>query len=213
VPNQQLRPLYARLAAAGLSRAGASTFADVTSCPGAETCRLAVTQSRGLGALLRERLEHRGDLAALAPGLDLKISGCPNGCGQHHVAGLGFQGSVRQVGGRALPQYFVLLGGGLADGAAVFGRLAAKIPVRRVPDAVERLLALYAAERNDGESALAFLQRVDLGRAKAVLADLEALSPENAAPDDFVDPGEEAYSSPVAAGSSGSEAHSLQEPV
>ena len=170
---------------------GAGTIADVTSCPGAESCRLAVTQSRGLGRLLRERLEQRADLAALAPGLDLKISGCPNGCGQHHVAGIGFQGSVRQVGGRALPQYFLMLGGGLAKGRATFGRLAAKVPARRVPEAVERLLALYAAERRHGETARAFLQRVDLARVKALLADLEGFSDGEAGEDDFVDLGDE----------------------
>ena len=80
---------------------GAGTLADVTSCPGAESCKLAVTQSRGLGRLLGDRLQQRPDLVAAVPGLDIKISGCPNGCGQHHIAGLGFQGSLRKVGGQA----------------------------------------------------------------------------------------------------------------
>lgn len=186
--------LYLRLRAAGLGQAGAGTAADVTSCPGAESCRLAVTQSRGLGRLLREHLAARADLVELAGSLDLKISGCPNGCGQHHVAGLGFQGSVRQLGGRALPQYFVMLGGGLSGGSASFGRLAAKIPARRVPQAMERLLALYAAERSPGESARAFLQRLELPRAKELLADLEAISEASALADDFVDPGDEGAS-------------------
>ena len=90
----------ARLAAAGLGLAEASTIADVTSCPGAESCRLAVTQSRGLGRLLEEHLRARPDLIAAADGARIKISGCPNGCGQHHIATIGFQGSVRRVGGR-----------------------------------------------------------------------------------------------------------------
>jgi sulfite reductase (NADPH) hemoprotein beta-component len=191
VRDEDVPALHLRLRAAGLGAAGAGTISDVTSCPGAETCRLAVTQSRGLGRLLRDRLRPRPDLWALASGLDLKVSGCPNGCGQHHVAGLGFQGSVRQLGGRALPQYFVMLGGGIDGGTASFGRLAAKVPARRVPEAVERLLGLYAREGEPGESARAFLQRLELPRAKELLADLEAISEASAEPSDFVDPGDE----------------------
>jgi len=191
VPAADVQELYRRLAAAGLGLADANTLADVTSCPGAEACRLAVTQSRGLGKLLGEFLRGRGDLVAAVPGLNIKISGCPNGCGQHHIAGIGFQGSVRKVAGRAVPQYFVMLGGGVDDSGATFGRLAAKIPARRVPDALERLIALYAKERADGESALAFFRRVEVSRAKALLADLETLTDADAVPADFVDLGED----------------------
>jgi sulfite reductase (NADPH) hemoprotein beta-component len=183
--------LFARLAAAGLGKDGAGTVADVVSCPGAESCKLAVTASRGLGRLLEAHLRARPDLVAAARDLSIKMSGCPNGCSQHHVAGIGLQGSARKVGGRAVPQYFVLLGGGPADGGARFGRLTAKIPARRVPQALERLVALYQAERTDGETATAFFARVPLDRAKAVLHDLAELSPETARPEDYVDPGED----------------------
>jgi sulfite reductase (NADPH) hemoprotein beta-component len=189
VPADRARALYDRLAAAGLGAPGADTAADVTSCPGAESCRLAVTQSRGLGRLLGDHLRARPDLVEDTPGLDIKISGCPNGCGQHHIAAIGFQGSVRKVGGRAAPQYFVLVGGGV-DGEARFGRLAAKIPARRSPEAIERLVALYRAERRLDETARAFFQRIDLERLRALLADLEALPPEAARPIDFVDLGD-----------------------
>ena len=84
----------------------------MTSCPGAESCKLAVTQSRGLGKFLGDHLREHPELVAAAPDLQIKISGCPNGCGRHHIAGLGFQGSVRKVGGKAIPQYFVMVGGG-----------------------------------------------------------------------------------------------------
>src|SRR5215475_14050967 len=148
-----LRELYRRLAAASLGLAEASTVADVTSCPGAESCRQAVTQSRGLGRLLEEHLRRRPDLIAAADGAHIKISGCPNGCGQHHIATIGFQGSVRRVNGRAVPQYFVMIGGGTTTAGASFARLAAKIPARRIPETVERLINFYARDRQDGESA------------------------------------------------------------
>jgi len=191
VPAADVPELYRRLAAAGLGLGDANTLADVTSCPGAEACRLAVTQSRGLGKLLGEHLRERPDLVAAVPGLGIKISGCPNGCGQHHIAGLGFQGSVRKVAGKAVPQYFVMLGGGVDESGATFGRLAAKIPARRVPQALERLIALYATERAEAETALGFFRRVDLARVKALLADLETLADEAAVAADFIDLGEE----------------------
>ena len=90
--------LYRQLSVVGLGLPDADTIADVTSCPGAESCKLAVTQSRGLGKYLGDHLRTRPDLIETAPDLTIKISGCPNGCGRHHLAGLGFQGSVRKVG-------------------------------------------------------------------------------------------------------------------
>ena len=191
-------PLYQRLAAAGLALPDADTAADVTSCPGAESCRLAVTQSRGLGQLLGEHLRARPDLVALAPTLDIKISGCPNGCGQHHIAGIGFQGSLRKVADRAVPQYFVMVGGGVGGERANFGRVAAKIPARRCAIALERLIHLFARERAADESAEAYFQRVDLARVKSLLSDLESLTPETATDLDYVDLAETAAFAPEA---------------
>ena len=131
VRTTDVAELYRSLLAAGLARPGAGTFADVTSCPGAESCKLAVTQSRGLGRLLAEQLNDRQDLVRDVPGLNIKISGCPNGCGQHHVAGIGFQGSLRKVGGRPAPHYFVMVGGGTTAAGTTFGRHAVTIPARR----------------------------------------------------------------------------------
>ena len=190
VRREDVPALQTRLAAAGLGRHGAGTAARVTSCPGAESCKLAVTQSRGLGRLLEAHLRERPDLVEAAPGLDLKVSGCPNGCGQHHVAAIGFQGSARKVGSQAVPQYFVLVGGGLGPDGARFGRLAAKIPARRVPQALERLVALYRAERVEGEDAPAFFARLDPARAKEALRDLAELAPADVRADDLVDLGE-----------------------
>jgi sulfite reductase (NADPH) hemoprotein beta-component len=190
VRSDDLPALHRRLAAAGLAERGAGTLADVVSCPGAESCKLAITRSRGLGRLLVDAFAEEPSLAAAAPGLDLKVSGCPNGCSRHHVAGIGFQGSVRRLGERLVPQYFVNIGGGVDERGATFGRLVAKVPARRGVEVVRRLLALYQAEGAPGETALAFLQRLSPARAKEALADLEALSPADALPVDFVDLGD-----------------------
>ncbi len=187
VPRDQVRDLYARLAAMGLPLGDADTIADVTSCPGAESCKLAVTQSRGLGRLLEDHVRANRDLIALAPGLDVKVSGCPNGCGQHHIAAVGFQGSLRKLDGRPLPQYFVMAGGGVHPDGATFGRLVAKIPARRAPIALERLARLFAAEHRPDETPAAFFNRTELARLKAILADLEPLTADTAKDDDFID--------------------------
>lgn len=190
VKKANVEPFYKQLAAAGLGLAGASTISDVTSCPGAESCRLAVTQSRGLGRLLESHLRSHPEVAAKAPDLHIKMSGCPNGCGQHHIAGIGFQGSIRKLGDRVVPQYFVLVGGAVEDSGASFGRIAAKVPARRMPDVVDRLLDLYQTTRAPEESATAFFKRVEVSVIKSTLADLEKLDAQDAVDEDFIDLGE-----------------------
>jgi sulfite reductase (NADPH) hemoprotein beta-component len=187
VKTERLHDFYQALTAARLAHSGLGTIADVVSCPGAETCRIAVTQSRGLGHLLGEHLRAHPEVAATAGRGDIKISGCPNGCGQHHIASIGFQGSIRKLGDRAVPQYFVMVGGGVDAGGATFGRIAAKIPARRAPEAVDRLVDLYRAEHRDGERLFDFLRRADLARVKHALADLESLTEAEARPEDFID--------------------------
>ena len=188
--------LYRSLAAAGLGRGGAGTLADVTSCPGAETCRLAVTQSRGLGRLLADHLDAHPRIVAAAKGLNIKISGCPNGCGQHHIAGIGFQGSLRKIGGRPAPHYFVMVGGGTTEGVTTFARLATTIPARRSPEAVERLVRLYEETADGRETPLSFFRRVDIATVKSALAGIDALTADTATADDFVDLGEDSAFNP-----------------
>jgi sulfite reductase (NADPH) hemoprotein beta-component len=188
IPSSDVRALHARLVGAGLARTGAGTAADVVACPGAEVCRTAVTRTRDLARLIEARVREGAVPAALAEPLAVRISGCPNGCSRHHVAAIGLQGSARKLGNRAVPQYFVLLGGGPLDRGAAFGKLAGKVPARRVPEAVERLLALYHSERREGEDAAGFFARA-LDQAKAAIAPLEELGLEDARAEDFVEPG------------------------
>ena len=191
VPTADVADLYRQLAAAGLALPDANTIADVTSCPGAESCRIAVTQSRGLGRFLGDHLRARPDLVAAASDLQIKISGCPNGCGRHHIAGLGFQGSTRKVGDRVVPQYLVLVGGAVDEEGAQFGKVAARIPARRTREALDRLIALYRDGRSAGETATAFFRRVSVDSVRRILADLEQLTPADALPTDYIDLGED----------------------
>ena len=190
IPTWKLPLLHRELVALGLARAGADTVVDVTSCPGASSCKLAVTASRGLASVLTEHLEARPALAAKARSLDIKVSGCPNSCGQHHIAGIGFQGGVRKVGGRAVPQYLLHLGGSIDGTRATFGRLAAKIPARNVATVVERLIELYDEDKQPGEAPSAFFARLAPARLKSRIDDLTVLEASAAGPEDFVDLGE-----------------------
>jgi sulfite reductase beta subunit-like hemoprotein len=190
VPAKAVQDFYDRLEAADLAAGGAGTIADVTSCPGAETCRLAVTQSRGLGRVLTEHLSEHPDLVFAVPSGDIKISGCPNGCGQHHIAAIGFQGSVRKVGGKAVPQYFVLVGGGVTDAGAHFGKVVSKIPVHRLTDALDRLVDLYRHQRQGDESLGAFFRRIPPAVATGALQDLAEVRLEEMTSDDYIDLGE-----------------------
>src|SRR5215470_15364541 len=198
VKTESLEPFYQRLAAAGLNSPDALSMSDVVSCPGAESCRLAVTQSRGLGRVLTEYFSARPELVDVVPSGDIRISGCPNGCGQHHIGSLGFQGSVRKVGGKAVPQYFVLVGGGVTDEGAHFGKVVAKIPARRIVEAAGRLVDLYRELReSDTEDLGAFYRRIQPSIAADRLKDLVELKADETVPEDFIDLGESQAFDPV----------------
>jgi sulfite reductase (NADPH) hemoprotein beta-component len=193
VDEDDLAPLHGALAALGLATPDAGTIADVTSCPGADSCNLAVTSSRELASALTARLENaNGASAAVAAArdLDIKISGCPNSCGQHHIAGIGFHGGMRRVGGKVVPEYTLHLGGGIDGDGAKFGRQVVKLPARRVPEALLRLLHLYEERREPGERALTFFRRVGEDEVKAAVAELTRLD-DKSAPEDFLDLGSE----------------------
>jgi len=191
VRTASVQPFYDRLVAAGLGAPDAGRLSDVVSCPGAESCRLAVTQSRGLGQVLTEHLSARPEVVDMVSSGHIKISGCPNGCGQHHIGSIGFQGSVRKVAGRAVPQYFVLVGGGCSDeGVAHFGKVVSKVPVHRLTDAVDRLLALYRDHRDGDEELGAFFRRVPPSMSTDALKDLAQLLPNEVGEQDLIDLGE-----------------------
>jgi sulfite reductase (NADPH) hemoprotein beta-component len=195
IAEASLTALHAELVALGLGRFGARTIHDVTSCPGVDTCNLAVTRSRELTSAVQNALSAATGAAADAvkasESLDIKISGCPNSCGQHHVAALGFHGTMRRVGGQTVPEYQLHLGGGIAREGATFGRQIVKLPARRVPDAVIRLLELYQKERTEGEAPLAYFRRVEPDVVKKAVADLAEFDAATAKAEDWLDHGDE----------------------
>ncbi len=193
VSETRLRPLYDGLVSIGLAEADAHSIVDVTSCPGAESCNLAVTASRELASALTSRLSNaNGATSAVAAAKDLsiKISGCPNSCGQHHIAGIGFHGGMRRVGGKVVPEYTLHLGGGIDAAGAKFGRTVIKLPARRVPDALLKLLHLYEDNKAPGEKAVDYFRRVPDETVKAAVAELMKIDEATAAPEDYLDLGD-----------------------
>lgn len=188
VANADVPALAERLAAAGLLRDGVGSAADVVACPGADVCRLAVMKTRNVAGLIEEEIRTKLGSVGVETRLPVHLSGCPNGCSQHHLAAIGLQGSVRRVGERIVPQYFVLVGGGTAADGARFAQLAGKVPARRAPEAVRALTALYLAERGDGESANDYFRRA-LDRARFVIAPFEAARPGELTAEDYLEPG------------------------
>jgi sulfite reductase beta subunit-like hemoprotein len=184
--EEQLPALYERLEGIGMAQPGAELARDVVTCPGADTCNLAVTQSRGLGAAIGEKLEEEG--LAEVGGLRVNISGCTNSCGQHHTADIGFFGAERRAHGRSAPGYQMLLGGYVGDEQIHFGDKALRLPARNAPEATARVVRRFAAERQAGESFRAWVDRA--GGAKSIAAELKDLdqfpTPEEG-PEFFVD--------------------------
>jgi len=192
VPEEALGGLYEALLEAGLALPEAHTLLDITRCPGADTCNLAITRSRGLAQALEAHLATlplAQDPGAKAIGV--KISGCPNSCGQHHIADIGFYGSSRKVGEREVPHYVLLLGGRTREGEARFGQVVGRLPARRVPEAVERILKRYLEERQNGESFQAYLDRVGAASFKPLLQELQEVPPYEEAPEFYQDLGAE----------------------
>jgi sulfite reductase beta subunit-like hemoprotein len=151
IPLRNLRRVYAALRQIGLAEAGAHEIEDVTTCPGAYSCNLALTKSMTLGAALAEEVRQHRD--PLVRQLAIKISGCPNSCGQHWIADLGFYGNARKIEGREVPYYQMLLGGGYdQNGIMRFGVAIQSIPARLAPLAVRRVLDHYTANRQSAES-------------------------------------------------------------
>jgi len=169
--EEQLPVLYERLEAIGMSQPGAELVRDVVTCPGADTCNLAVTQSRGLGAAIGERLEQEG--LAEVGGLRVNISGCTNSCGQHHTADIGFFGAERRAHGRSAPGYQMLLGGYVGQEQIHFGDKALRLPAKNAAEATVRVVRRFAGERQAGESFREWMDRA--GGAKAIAVELKEL--------------------------------------
>ncbi len=184
VKVDELPALYQDLLAVGLARPGARFTGNVTSCPGTSTCNLGITHSRNAAAIAAEVVAARRDTD-----LTIKISGCHNSCGQHHIGTLGFYGAVKRIDGRPAPHYRVMVGGGIAPEGATFGKTLPLLPAGRLRECIERLLAAADSRKTGQETAGDWLRGASKGQLQGILADLFPLDDSNAKESDFVDIG------------------------
>jgi sulfite reductase beta subunit-like hemoprotein len=173
VRDESLYDVWQRLEGLGLAEVGPRTVTDVVSCPGTDSCKLGITSSMGLNRAIKERVEEMEITDPLAKKIHIKMSGCPNGCSQHHIANIGFYGASLKVGGRQMPAYIPHIGGNYEGGEVIFGhRLKSRLPAKRVPEAVERWIRLYEAERAEDEEFNPFVERIGPERFEAEVKDL-----------------------------------------
>jgi sulfite reductase (ferredoxin) len=173
VSKPELPELHRALVAAGLGNPGAGALVDIVSCPGTDTCKLGISSSRGLAGELRKRVSQASFQADEAVrNLHIKVSGCFNSCGQHHVSDLGFYGVSRKVAGYAVPHFQVVLGGEWEHNGGSYGTPILAIPSKNIPHVVTRLTDRYVAGRETGETFKQFIKRIGKADLKKELEDL-----------------------------------------
>jgi sulfite reductase (ferredoxin) len=173
VRPDSLYEVWRALSELELGDAGADEITDVVSCPGTDSCKLGITSSMGLNRAVQERIVQMKIDDDLTKRIHVKMSGCPNGCGQHHIANIGFYGASIKVGEHTVPAYIPHIGGAYEGGDVRYGqRLKARLPAKRVPEAVERWVRHYEAKRTEGEHFNAFVDRVGAAEFETLVKDL-----------------------------------------
>jgi sulfite reductase beta subunit-like hemoprotein len=192
IKNEHLTALYAELKAAGLGTAGALRLSDVTRCPGADTCQIAVTKSRGLAGAVLELFNNGLAQDMDMSDLHIKISGCTNSCGQHHIGNIGFFGTYRKVNGKEVPHYQLLIGGDVYEGGGKFGQPITAVPAKRAPEVVKHLVGLYKKEKQGTERFVQTMERLGRDRLKTEVEPFRALPPYEQNPEMYFEWGEHA---------------------
>ena len=180
VPENKVVDLYKELKAIGLAQPGAGTIVDVTACPGTDTCKLGIASSRGLAGELRNRLAEKSvNMDDAIKHMRIKISGCFNSCGQHHVADIGFYGNSRNINGYTVPHFQVMLGGKWEQNAGSYALAMGSVPSKKIPDLVNRLTDRYVRERQGDESFQNYCGRLGKKALKEIIDEFTPVPPHN----------------------------------
>ncbi|MDA1257515.1 MAG: nitrite/sulfite reductase [Chloroflexi bacterium] len=180
VRTESLMQVWERLSELELARAGRHTITDVVTCPGTDSCKLGITSSMGLNKALTDFLDTYDTSDPLVNEIHIKASGCPNSCGQHHIANIGFHGAVIKGKGGQVPAYELFLAGDyqIGDGNVRIGnRIKARVPAKKAPEVLKGLLDRYQAERQDSERFNGWVNRMGTGYFEEYLADFKDVGP------------------------------------
>ena len=191
VSSSDLPAIYQELKAADLAAPGAGTIVDVTSCPGTDTCKLGISASRGLAGELRTRLAAKSaSLPQAIKDLRIKVSGCFNSCGQHHIADIGFYGNSRKVDKRTVPHFQVILGGQWTENAGSYGLAVGSVPSKRIPQTIEALTEAYAQGREKNERFQDWIARLGKRSIREIIQPFMKVPPRSEAPEFYTDWGD-----------------------
>ncbi len=191
VREDALPHLYLDLKAINLGEADAETVADVVACPGADSCKLAITSSNQAGYSLREAIMAFDYQDPEVRKVTVKISGCPNGCGQHNLAGIGLQGSSYKVGNLEVPCYDIMVGGGGYHGAARYGARVTRVLAKKAHLAINRIFEVYQEERQPAETFNEYVDRVGPKRLEGPLEQFKWVGPVAQELEMYIDWGQE----------------------
>ena len=191
VTDNALKGLYVALDAMKLAEPGFDSVADVTACPGTDSCNLGISDSYGIALALEKVIKEEYPDLIHNSDIKIKISGCPNSCGQHGLASIGLHGStIKDKDGKVLPSLVVLLGGGrLKNGEGVISDKIIKIPSKRGPQALRLLLDDYETNSLEGEYYHDYFKRTDRKHFYDLLKPLAVLT--DLIPDEYIDWGQE----------------------
>jgi sulfite reductase (ferredoxin) len=173
VKGSELANFYNRLASIGLANPGALTIASAVGCSGTTSCNLAITNSHRLAKeVQRKFLELEFDTDDSLRDSTIKISGCPNSCGQHEIATIGFFGGASRIGSAMAPTYTMLFGG--SDGEyGELGKAVMRVPAKRVIDIIRKIIDVYKQERNNNETLNQWIKKIVLGEGKGSIKNIE----------------------------------------
>ena len=179
VPQDKVYELYQEMQKLDLAEAGVHEITDVTSCPGTDSCKMGITSSMGAGRAAQDTIMDLNIVDPLTRKMNVKVSGCPNGCGRHHLASIGFQGAaIKGADGDQVPAYEVYIGGRYKDGEFRYAkRITQKIPAKRLPEAITRVIGFYEGKREQDETFDDFVDRIGHSAFEPLLSDLRGVGP------------------------------------
>lgn len=187
VKGNALGAVYGELKKIGLHKAGTEEIRDITCCPGSETCNLGITASRGLVTHMNQEMENGSSFSNDLDHISIKASGCPNSCGQHHIASIGFHGGAKKVNGVLTPHYEIFLGGAVSEDRVQFGTPVIKVPAKNAPGVVRQTLDNYKQEKLPGETFDNFFKRKGKKHFRDLLNPLRELPGIEQSPESYID--------------------------
>jgi len=199
IKADQLPKIYERLSGIGLGNPGANTIVSTVGCSGTTSCNLAITNSHRLAKEIQSKfLELNIDADHDFVDSTIKISGCPNSCGQHEVATIGFYGGASRIGTSMVPIYTMLFAGSTGE-AGELGKAVMRVPSKKVLDVVMKIIETYKKEKTGGEKLNEWIHKVSVGNGtneiknvddmKKILLPIIELPPLTSAPEFYKDYG------------------------